>query len=301
MDFRVNADQRALQAGVRAYCETQLPIEKLCELEGKGLDRRLWKELGDLGIFSLRVPDSAGGSGLGMAEAVLVFEELGRALVPGPLIWSQLAASLIEGAGSGEVVVGGLDLSQSTAGPQFIEHFSHLDCLLVLRADGIQRLDPKMLEAEEISMPLDPLTPVHIVRELPGGEQIADAAGACRMRLEGAALLSGQMLGIAAETLELATDYAKVREQFGRPVGSFQAIKHMLADMFVLQEVARAAAYAAGAIHDEPAAGQLGRAVSTARLLCSEAALKNSRTCIQVHGGMGYTWEMQPHYYLKRA
>ena len=113
--------------------------------------------------------------------------------------------------------------------------------------------------------------------------------------------MSGQLLGIAEATLELAVEYAKGREQFGRPIGSFQAVKHMLADMFVRQEVCRAAVYAAGATCDDPLVGDVERAVSSAKLSAGEAALQNARACIQVHGGMGYTWEVAAHYYLKRC
>ena len=122
-----------------------------------------------------------------------------------------------------------------------------------------------------------------------------------QIQLEGAALVAAQMLGIAESTLELATEYAKRREQFGRPIGSFQAIKHMLADMFVRQEAARAAVYAAGATLDDPVVGDVARAVASAKIVAGEAAMKNARACIQVHGGMGYTWEIPAHYYLKRA
>ncbi len=109
------------------------------------------------------------------------------------------------------------------------------------------------------------------------------------------------MLGIAEATLELANTYAKQREQFGRPIGSFQAVKHMLADMFVRTEVARAAVYAAAATLDDPAVGSVPRAVSSAVVTADQAAHENSSTCIQVHGGMGYTWESPAHYYMKRS
>jgi alkylation response protein AidB-like acyl-CoA dehydrogenase len=102
-------------------------------------------------------------------------------------------------------------------------------------------------------------------------------------------------------TQELATEYARGREQFGRPIGGFQAVKHILADMFVRQELARSAAYAAGATLDDPAVGSAPRAASAAKLVAGEAAMKNARACVQVHGGMGYTWEIPAHYYLKRA
>jgi alkylation response protein AidB-like acyl-CoA dehydrogenase len=108
-------------------------------------------------------------------------------------------------------------------------------------------------------------------------------------------------LGIAEATLELALDYAKKREQFGRTIGSFQAIKHMLADMFVRQEVARAGVYAAGATLDHPEVGDVERAVAGAKITSSESAMKNARACVQIHGGMGYTWEVPAHYYLKRC
>ena len=100
---------------------------------------------------------------------------------------------------------------------------------------------------------------------------------------------------------ELAVDYAKKREQFDRPIASFQAIKHFAADMHARQEMARAAVYAAGATCDDPSVGDVVRAVASARVVAGEAAMKNARMCIQIYGGMGYTWEMPPHYYLKRA
>jgi alkylation response protein AidB-like acyl-CoA dehydrogenase len=162
-------------------------------------------------------------------------------------------------------------------------------------------VDPKALTAEPVAIPLDPLTPLHHVTDVPGGERLAGPDEARRLWLAGAALVSGQLLGIAEATLELALDYARKREQFGRTIGSFQAIKHMLADMFVRQEVARAGAYAGGATLDHPEVGDVERAVSGAKVTSGESALENAKACIQVYGGMGYTWEAPAHYYLKRA
>ena len=121
------------------------------------------------------------------------------------------------------------------------------------------------------------------------------------MRLEGAAIVSGQQLGLAEGALDLANEYAKNREQFGRPIGGFQAVKHILAEMFVRQEAARAGAYNAGATLDAPEVANVERAVSSAKLTAGEGAIRNARSCIQVHGGMGFTWEVIAHYYLKRA
>jgi alkylation response protein AidB-like acyl-CoA dehydrogenase len=169
-----------------------------------------------------------------------------------------------------------------------------------VRADGIARVDPKGLRVEPVE-PLDPLTPVAHVAELPAGERLAGPEQAARLRLEGAALASGMLLGIAEATQGLATPFAKGREQFGRPIGSFQAIKHLLADCYVRQELARAAVYAAGATLDDPVVGDPARAVASAKLVAGEAALRNARACIQVHGGMGYTWEVPAHLFLKRT
>ncbi len=302
MDFRVHADQEALQQGIRSFCEGRIAIDQLRELEEKdAFDRGLWNQLAEMGIFQLRLPETAGGLGLGCADAVLVFEELGRSLAPGPLVWSHLAAPWVDGAGTGEVVVGGLDLIGAAPQPILIEHWAHLDVLLLLRPEGVFRVDPKALEARPIATPLDPLTPVHHVESLPPGERLAEAAVAHRLWLEGAALVSGQLLGIAEAALALALDYAKKREQFGRAIGSFQAIQHLCADMFVRQEVARAGAYAAGATLDHPEVGDLERAVGSGKITAGDAAMKNARACIQIHGGMGYTWEVPAHYFLKRT
>jgi alkylation response protein AidB-like acyl-CoA dehydrogenase len=302
MDFRVNEDQQALQEGIRSFCRGRVPLETLRELErGQAFDRGLWKELAEMGVFGLRLPEAAGGVGLGCTDAVLVFEELGRALVPGPLVWSHLAAARVDGAATGACVVGGLDRMHGEAEPCLVEHWPQLDALLVLRPQGLFRVDPRGLEAEPVGTPLDPLTPLHHVAALPAGERIGGPEDARALRLEGAALVSAQLLGLAGGALALALDHAGKREQFGRAIGSFQAIKHMLADMFVRQEVARAATWAAGATLDDPAVGDAVRAVASAKIEAGEAALRNARACIQVHGGMGYTWEVPAHYYLKRA
>ena len=131
---------------------------------------------------------------------------------------------------------------------------------------------------------------------------------------DGALLTAALQVGHAAEALDLAVAYAKERQQFGTPIGTFQAIKHMCADMLVRAEVARAAVHAAACLADQPdvvdaeaaaagcTPGQLvDRAVGGAKLLADEAAIGNARSAIQVHGGMGFTWEVPLHLHLKRA
>jgi alkylation response protein AidB-like acyl-CoA dehydrogenase len=254
-----------------------------------------------MGVFSLRLPEAKGGVGLGMAEAVLVFAELGRRVVPGPLLFCHLCAGLVPGAPTGETIASGLDRTRVSNAPVLVEYADGLDTLVVLAKDGVHRIDARPLRAARIETPLDPLTPLSHLRELPQGERIAGPEQATQLRLEGTLLASALCLGIAEMTAELAVEYAKKREQFDRPIASFQAIKHFAADMHVRQEMARAVVYAAGATFDDPSVGDVARAIASARVVAFEAAMKNARMCVQIYGGMGYTWEMPPHYYLKRA
>ena len=302
MDFQLTEDQEALREGIRTFCDGRVSLDTLRELEEKGaFDRELWSELAEMGVFGLRLPEERGGVGLGFADAALVFAELGRRLVPGPLLWTHLLADRIDGAEGGSVVVAGLDASSDDGAPTVVEYLGQADVLVVLRGDGVYRIDPGSLSAKAIERPLDPHTPVHHVASLPDGERIADAEEAAVLRVQGATLAAALQFGIAEMTQELATEYAKGREQFGRPIGGFQAVKHILADMFVRQELARSAVYAAGATLDDPEVGSPARAAAAAKLVAGEAAMKNARACVQVHGGMGYTWEIPAHYYLKRA
>jgi alkylation response protein AidB-like acyl-CoA dehydrogenase len=276
MDFELSDDEVALQDGVRSLCAGRFPMERVRATEGTGgVDRDGWRELADAGVFGLRLPEGDGGVGLGMAAAVLVFEELGRALVPGPLVGTHLAAGLVDGAADGSRVVGVLDEGQA---PLLIENRDALDVLLV------------------------PLTPLHrVTGAVPDGDAIAGLDVAARWRTEGAALAAALLLGIAEATTELSVAYAKERQQFDRPIGSFQAVKHLCADMLVRAEVARAAVYAAGVTLDDPSVGDPERAVHAAKVTAGDAAVRNGKAAIQVHGGMGFTWEVDAHLYLKRA
>ncbi len=300
MDFELDEDEAALQEGVRKLCEGRFPMERVRAAQpGAGVDRDGWRELADAGVFALRMPEAEGGVGLGMTEAVLVFEELGRALVPGPLVGSHLAAGIVDGAADGSQVVGVVDGRDE---PLLVEHLPGLDVVLVIDDDGMRALEPRALEVDEVAKPLDPLTPVYRVRgKLPDGDRVADPDTVAGMETEGAALVAALQLGIAEAVTDLSVAYAKERRQFDRPIGSFQAVKHLCADMLVRTEVARAAVYAAGVILDDPGVGDAQRAVHAAKVTAGDAAVRNGKAAIQVHGGMGFTWEVDAHLYLKRA
>jgi alkylation response protein AidB-like acyl-CoA dehydrogenase len=299
VDFELSDDQVALAEGVRAFCAGRLPMEVVRGLADRdGVDRGLWRELADLGLFSLRLPAADGGTELGWADAAIAFEQLGRALVPGPLVWTHLVAGLVAGVAEGDLVVGGIERDDPTG---LVEHARALDRLVVVDDAGLWVVDAAALRFEPFLRSLDPLTPVARVAELPQGERVLDAAAATALRLQGAVLTAALALGVSQASVELAVAYALDRTQFGRPIGSFQALKHLMADMLVRTELARAAVYAAGVTLDDPAVGSVERAVAAAKVMAGDAALGNARTCVQVHGGMGFTWEVDAHLHLKRA
>ncbi|MGQ0802800.1 MAG: acyl-CoA dehydrogenase family protein [Actinomycetota bacterium] len=284
MNFDLTSDQEALRDGIRSLCEGRFPMKRV----RNGFDRSTWDELAEAGVFSLRA------DGFGLADAAIVFEELGRALVPGPLVWGHLAAGRADGVTVGVDVVAG--------GPVMVEHLDAIDALAVIDTDGV-RLVPgaEITGAVPAARPLDPLTPVHRVEHLPDGARIGGIDLLTQWRLEGAVLTGAYTVGIAWACTDLSVAYALERRQFDRPIGSFQAVKHILADMAVRTEVARASVHAAACTVDDPGVGEVTRAVSGAKLLAGEAAVTNGLAATQVHGGMGFTWEVDVHVYLKRA
>jgi alkylation response protein AidB-like acyl-CoA dehydrogenase len=288
MHFLPTVDQLELQRGVRDLLDDRYPLERL----PGGYDADLWRSLVETGVFSLRTD-----LGLGLAEAVLVFEELGRAAVPGPLVATLLACELegVDAAGATTCV----DVRDHP--PLFVTHLDTAAAVLVITGGDVRVAAAPPMQATPVPTPVDPLSPVHELRDVPAGDIVGDAAVAARLRRDGAVLTAALQVGLAARMTELAVAYAKEREQFGRTIGAFQAVKHLCADMFVRAELARVAVHAAAVIVDDPDSGDPARAVAGAKLLADEAATANGRSAVQVHGGMGFTWEVPVHYFLKRA
>jgi len=215
-----------------------------------------------------------------------VFEQLGRYCVPGPLVGCLLANDGIAGV-------------VERAQPVWVDHLDVLESLYVIDDDAVTRLDARAIDAKPATWPLDPVTPMTRVEVLPDGA-VCDAE-VSTWRRGGAVLTAAFQTGIADRLTEMTVAYAKERMQFDRPIASFQAIKHLCADMLTRTEVARAAVYAAGAHLDAPDLDGIERSVSTAKVMAGEAAIANGKTATQVHGGMGFTWEVDVHLFLKRA
>ncbi|MEW2434413.1 acyl-CoA dehydrogenase family protein [Streptomyces caniferus] len=309
MDFQLTDEQRALRDGTRELLAGRFGRERLrAAVDDPALDRVLWRELGAAGFFALRLPERAGGVGLGLPDAVLVLEEAGRALLPGPLVACLLLAGAVDGVAAGEKIVA---LCEAEREPVLWEHPADCDELILVeggagacgggpggaaggaqgRTGGAFRSTPDRIACAPFAS-VDPLTPLARVMDLPRTAPLA--LDVPRLRREAALLTAAQQVGSAARTVEMAVGHAREREQFGVPIGSFQAIKHLCAQMLVRTEIARTAVYAAAITE-----GVLD--VTAAKLLADEAAVGNARDGLQVHGGMGFTWEVDVHLHLKRA
>ena len=299
MEFRFDDDQLAMRDAAMAFCADHLDLDRVADREGKSADSATWSALADLGVLGML----AGGddAGVGPVEAAIVFEALGAHLVSGPVLWSTLAAPLVDGVADGARRAAGVTVHEEIGGPTVIEHAAESDVVIVLRADRVSCSRVEDLPALVDSSPLDPLTPLSVVASVPDGEVVGGPAEADSLRRAGTLLSAAMLVGAAQGALDVARDYALERHQFDRPIGSFQAVKHLLADMYVRVELARASTYAAAAVAAGRGTGDVDHSVSAAKLLAGDAGLENSRSAIQILGGMGFTWDMLPHYFLKRV
>ncbi|MFE4667524.1 acyl-CoA dehydrogenase family protein [Streptomyces sp. NPDC056716] len=300
MDLTLSADQRGLRDGLVALLEGEWPPGRLrAAADDPALGLTLWQRLGELGMFGVTVPQDRGGMGLGLTEAVILCEELGRFLVPGPLVPVLLTAGRVPGVMTGESVVALLDERDGAA---VVEHLPRATHLLVMADSGLYLHPGDEVTTMPVDTPLDPLTPAAVVTGRRGpGERIGTAGDAALDRARGTVLTAALQTGVARGALDLAVRYAGERVQFGRAIGSFQAVKHLLADALVAVDLARAAVLVAALTLDDPGCGDACEAVAAAKVLADTAACAGGRTCVQVHGGMGFTWEALAHLYLKRA
>jgi alkylation response protein AidB-like acyl-CoA dehydrogenase len=300
MDLTLSAEQRAMRSTLRELVSSLWPDDRLrAASDDPALDHGSWTALAELGLFGLTVPEDHGGMGLGFADAAVLFEELGRGLVPGPLVSTALAASVVPEAVTGKAIVAMLDTGDPTPVAEHAESATHL---VAVNDDGLFLSLAGEYTHQPVDRPLDPLTSLSLVTLPHGlGERIGSAADAARWRAEGTVLTAALQVGVTQGALDLAVRYAGERSQFGRVIGSFQAVKHLLAESLVKLDLARAATLVAALAADDPAAEDIEEAASAAKVLADKAATEGGRTCIQVHGGMGFTWEVLAHLYLKRA
>lgn len=259
----------------------------------RGYDEALWALLCEqVGAAALVVPEEYGGAGGQLADAAVVLEELGRALVPSPLLGTTLAEIALLAAESPdaetlESLAAGASVGAVVFDPDHVPHGDAADVVLAVEGGRVVRW--RDVSAE----PLVPLDPTRRLARLRAGS--SDMVGPDPGLADTAAiLLAAEQIGAAARCLELTVEYTKQRVQFGRPIGSFQALKHRMADLYVAVQSARA-------VVADAIAAPAPTSAALARLAATEAFCTVAGEAIQLHGGIAITWEHDIQLYFKRA
>jgi alkylation response protein AidB-like acyl-CoA dehydrogenase len=282
MDFAFTPEQEELRGQARAF---------LAEHPEAG-----WSEIADLGWTGVSIPEEQGGAGLTFLEEAILFEEMGRALFHGPYFSTfalalpalpeDLQAQVAAGEASWTLALGPLVPDLDTAGR-----------IAIVGGDGIYELEGGERETLQTT---DESRPLGAVRGGDPGRRLAEASVLETIRSRALAALAIEACGVARRALEYAIEHATVREQFGRPIGVYQAVAHPLADAYTRLELSRSLALWAAwcvATDDE----QAPVAAAAAKPYAAEAAVFVCETAIQAHGGIGFTWEHVLHRLYKRA
>ena len=268
MEFAFTPEQEELRREARSFLEAN-PDAPLAEL----------RELGWLGVS---VPEERGGGGLSFVDEAILFEEAGRALYAGPFLTTAVVLPALP------------EVDEKAWSVELDGLVPHLDAVdRVLREDDGRRAprEGEMLATVDETRPLGRLG-------ANGGDRLDGDFEAVRLRL--LAALAAEAVGVARKALELGVAYVSDREQFGKKIGTYQAVSHPLADTYVETEFARSLAYwAAWCVAEEDE--QAPVAVASAKSFCAETAVAACERSIQVHGGIGFTWEHVLHRYYKRA
>jgi alkylation response protein AidB-like acyl-CoA dehydrogenase len=337
MNFDLSDDQRAIKRTANEFLASRYKPETMRELaEGeRGFTDEQWRELSDLGWPGVMIPEGDGGLGLGAVELLVIQEEMGYALAPSPLLSTVSAALLLVAAGTdeqrqrwlgplargearGTVAVwdersgwapdrSEIETENGTlsATKVAVPDAASADFVIVAGADGAHFLVETGSPGVDIAptKPLDPTRKVFTVQldrapvvPLAGGhgEQVAHAYATI------ITALAAENVGVGQRAMEMAVAYAKDRKQFDRPIGSYQAVSHRCAQMLLEVEGARSLSYWAGwALDHEPSTAP--RAASMAKAYAGDAGFRVAASALQVHGGIGFTWEHDLHFFLKRA
>jgi alkylation response protein AidB-like acyl-CoA dehydrogenase len=319
-----------LRETARALIEREAPIGRVREL-GDAHDALLWRRIVEAGWLSMALPESSGGQGAGLGELSLVAEELGRGLASSAFLPTVLVARALAGNGAEalEAIIAGeamatVCLAEPDAGwdpsamqtradgrtitgrKTLVPGASHARFLVVsamsdaggalfLVSSGGGGVEVR----ESVSMDLTRSFAEVTFNSAPAQPIRGGAAAVTRLQDEGAALICAETVGASAKLLEAAVAYARERTQFGRPIGSFQAVKHRCANMLIALEASRAATDVAVRSLDA-STSDASQEVSAAKAYAGEACARLAADALQVHGGIGFTWELDVHLYLRR-
>jgi len=338
MQFQLTDEQRALQDAVRSYLRGRFGPQQVRELydspDSDGVPAALWQSLGEQGWLAVLVPEEHDGIGLGLLDAAVLAREFGAGTVPGPWLGTVLAGEALRLAGSSDQqaahlpriaageIKGAVALLKagSSASPSaapataqagtlsgrldLVEYPSVADLLVVAAQDGLYLVDPRGPGVTITDLPaLDRTTRLGtVVLDGAAGEKLEGSTPEVVQDLldRAAVLVASDLVGIARKAVTDTVEYDKTRVQFGKPVGSFQALKHHLADLHISVTFAEhAATYAAHAADIDAEDRQL--AASIAKSKAADVAAEATGAMIQYHGGIGYTWEHDTHFYFKRS
>jgi alkylation response protein AidB-like acyl-CoA dehydrogenase len=335
MQFGLSESQQILKDTAHKFFAGECPIaavRRAMETE-TAYDAALWTKLADQGFTGIITPEEFGGMGLGKVELVLLMEEAGYSLLPGPFFSTvALAGAVIDACASGEQkkkylgqiaagqarstvalveAAGSWDpasLTISAAGNKltgtklFVTDAAVADFIIVVARDGVYAV-----EAKAAGMRIAPMKGMDLGRKIYSvefkntpAELLGNTKNLASALNVATAAVSAEMVGGMQRSLELTVAYAKTRKQFGKPIGIFQAVQHLCADMYLETESSRSAVYyAAWALEEN--APDAAASVSVAKMYASDASRTVGNRGIQVHGGMGFTWENDLHLYYRRA
>jgi len=343
MYFDLTDEQRAIKSTAHDFLASRFKSERVREIAASedGFDEGGWKEMAELGWAGLALPEEWGGQGLGTVELAILFEEMGYALAPSPLLSNTIAGLALAAGGTdeqrerylrpladgelrvtpalidagGPAVPGRFTLEAQADGDgvlldgekMLVLDAASADYFLVATADGRRHLVASDAAGVTVTpeQAIDPTRRLSSVRfegvrvaaadSLPGGE-----ADYFPVFLRGCVAIAAESTGLAQRALEMAVAYAKDRQQFGRPIGAYQAVSHRCAQMLLETENSRSAVYgAAWAADAEPES--LPLAAAMAKAYASDAGWRVPDASIQTHGGIGFTWEHDLHFFLKRG
>jgi alkylation response protein AidB-like acyl-CoA dehydrogenase len=315
MRFAFSDDQLLLQSTVRDFLgkECTPDVVRATWASEGGHDIALWSKLAELGVPGALVPDALGGMGFDERDLVLLLEETGRAALPAPVVaTAAVGAPLLRDAGNPALAdlwlprVAAGDALFAVAHPAnpFVTGAGVADLLLLAHGDELHAIERSA--ATLTHQPAnDPARRLFSVAWTPSATTRIAAGAAARALLDaaldrGALACAAQAIGVADQLLAIAVAFAGQRQQFGRPIGSFQALQHKLADAKVKLEYARPVVYkAAHSVATHAASRSVD--VSHAKIAATEAAAFAARTALQVHGAIGYTWEQDLHIWMRRA
>jgi alkylation response protein AidB-like acyl-CoA dehydrogenase len=309
MNFDFTDDQQAIKRTAKEMLAARFKPERVRELSEAGEhDEDAWKEMSELGWAGIFIGEDHGGQGLGIVELAILTEELGYALAPVPLLSNAAAGLALQHAGSDEQKERWLPGIASGEARGTLGVIGNGEARLVPDADTAEVIvllspDGSGTVVEASSADIEPFDAMDRTRRFArvradGGEPLeGDAQGALDRAITA---LAAETVGVAQHAMEMAVEYARDRKQFGRAIGAYQAVSHRCAQMLLEVEGSRSASYyAAWCADSEP--DSLPAAASMAKAYSSDAGWRVCGSSLQVHGGIGFTWEHDLHFYLKRA